>query len=117
MRKAEQRLREEARRVDHYLDASTEAKIKAVVERELISNHMHELVEMERSGIVPMLRDDKSDDLACMYNLFGRVEGGHALMRERMGEYIRRTGRDLVEDEGKRKKPKEFVNGLLALKV
>lgn len=40
------RLKEEQARVTHYLDASTESKIKEVAERELISEHMKTLVEV-----------------------------------------------------------------------
>ena len=40
IKKAEQRLQEEADRVAHYLDAATEARIREVAERELIGRHM-----------------------------------------------------------------------------
>lgn len=46
MRKVEARIKEELERVTHYLDASTEPKIKEVVERELISAHMKTLIEV-----------------------------------------------------------------------
>ena len=47
MKKAEQRLQEEVDRVAHYLDPSTEAKIREVAEKELIARHMVVLAEME----------------------------------------------------------------------
>lgn len=40
LRKAERRLAEEAERVTHYLDPSTEAKITRVVETELIGKQV-----------------------------------------------------------------------------
>lgn len=40
------RLKEEMARVAHYLDPSTEPKIKEVTERELITVHMKALVEV-----------------------------------------------------------------------
>lgn len=46
MKKVEQRIKEEMERVQHYLDAATESKIKEVVERELITQHMKTLVEV-----------------------------------------------------------------------
>jgi cullin 3 len=46
MKKAETRIKEELDRVTHYLDASTEPKIKEVVERELIAAHMKPLAEV-----------------------------------------------------------------------
>jgi len=75
MKKVENRIKEEMERVAHYLDASTEPKLKEVVDKELIKNHMKTLVEMENSGLVVMLRDDKIEDLQRMYSLFGRVDG------------------------------------------
>jgi cullin 3 len=48
MKKVEQRIKEEMERVQHYLDAATEAKIKEVVERELITVHMKSLVEVRQ---------------------------------------------------------------------
>ncbi len=81
----EARLREELNRVNHYLDQSTEPKIREVVERELISVHMQRLVEvcgcillfvlfvralialqMEGSGLVTMLRDDKYEGMGAL---------------------------------------------------
>merc|ERR1712185_12291 len=71
--KAEARLNEEMQRVKHYLNVHTEGKLKRIVETELIFNHAQTLVSMENSGVVPMLRNNKMDDLRRMYSLFGRV--------------------------------------------
>lgn len=56
---AERRLHEEMERVKVYLDLRSEPKILAVVEKEMIGSHMKRLVEMENSGLVPMLQNDK----------------------------------------------------------
>lgn len=76
MRKVAQRLKEELERVEHYLDKSTEPKIKAVCEDQLIARHRKTLVDMDNSGLVPMLRDDKIEDLNRMFSLFGRISDG-----------------------------------------
>lgn len=52
-------LAEELERVRSYLDASTEPKITAVVEAQLVAEQMRALVEMEGSGLVALLADDK----------------------------------------------------------
>lgn len=57
----ELRLREEMERVSQYLDSNTESKLKDVAETELITNHMKTLLEAENSGLVYMLRHDKTD--------------------------------------------------------
>lgn len=46
MRKIENRRREELDRVQHYLDQSSENKVREVVESELIAKHMHTLVHV-----------------------------------------------------------------------
>ena len=39
---------------------------------------------MENSGVVYMLKNDKQDDLKCMYGLLQRVEGGLLCMCDAM---------------------------------
>lgn len=53
-----------------------------MVERELVTRQLRALVDMEHSGVVPMLQQDKFGDLARMYGLFRRVEGGFDLLRQ-----------------------------------
>ncbi|XP_047972459.1 cullin-3A-like [Salvia hispanica] len=113
LKKAERRLNEEIDRVSHYLDTKTEPKITNVVEKEMIANHMLRLVHMENSGLVKMLLDDKSEDLARMYNLFRRVSDGLSTIRDVMTSHIRDTGKQLVTDPEKSKNPVEFVETLL----
>eukprot|EP01087_Luapelamoeba_hula_P024188 TRINITY_DN9114_c0_g2_i1.p1 TRINITY_DN9114_c0_g2~~TRINITY_DN9114_c0_g2_i1.p1 ORF type:complete len:736 (+),score=148.71 TRINITY_DN9114_c0_g2_i1:156-2363(+) len=116
MRKVSVRLKEEMERVAHYLDASTEPKLKEVVERELIAVHMKTLIEMEGSGCISMLKDDKVEDLTRMYNLFARVSNGLAFMREKISNHIKETGKALVTDEEKNKAPQLYVQALLDMK-
>ncbi|XP_024388524.1 cullin-3A [Physcomitrium patens] len=113
LRKAEKRLNEEIERVAHYLDSKSEAKITQVVEREVIGNRMKLLVEMENSGLISMLIDDKYDDLGRMYSLFRRISTGLQTMRELMTAHLRETGRQLVTDPERLKDPVEFVQRLL----
>jgi cullin 3 len=75
--KVDARINEEAERVTHYLDESTEPRIVELVEEELIKRHMKTIVVMEGSGVVHMLKNNRMDDLACKYKLFGRLSDGH----------------------------------------
>lgn len=61
IKKVELRIHEESERAKHYLDKGTEALIVKVVEDELISKHMKTIVEMENSGVVYMLKNQKID--------------------------------------------------------
>ncbi|GJP50323.1 hypothetical protein CLOM_g9454 [Closterium sp. NIES-68] len=110
---AERRLEEEGERVVQYLDARTEGKVTAVVEREMVGNHLRLLVDMENSGLVPMLVNDKYEDIARMYRLLKRVPAGLQTMREVMAGHLRDTGRQLVTDPDRSKDPVEFVQRLL----
>ncbi|ODM98047.1 Cullin-3 [Orchesella cincta] len=115
IKKVEQRINEEAERAKHYLDESTESRIVEVVEDELIKKHMRTIVEMENSGVVHMLKYHKTEDLACMYKLFSRVQDGLKTMAECISRYLREQGKALVrEDEGTN--AITFVQNLLDLK-
>uniref|UniRef100_A0A8C4Q7Q7 Cullin 3b n=1 Tax=Eptatretus burgeri TaxID=7764 RepID=A0A8C4Q7Q7_EPTBU len=116
IKKVEARITEETERAVHYLDKSTEEPIVRVVEEELISKHMKTIVEMENSGLVHMLKHGKTEDLACMYKLFGRVPNGLKAMCECMSGYLREQGKALVTEEGEGKNPVDYIQGLLDLK-
>lgn len=93
---AEDRLAAEADRVAHYLDASTSAPATAAVERELLGRHAAAIVSAEDGGAVSLMKADALSDLARMYGLMGRVEGGHDLLRAAMSEHVRTSGAALV---------------------
>mmetsp|Transcript_25320 Transcript_25320/g.80122 ORF Transcript_25320/g.80122 Transcript_25320/m.80122 type:complete len:736 (-) Transcript_25320:24-2231(-) len=114
LKKAERRLQEEIERVQTYLDPSSEAQITSVVETELIGSQMRVLIDMENSGLVPMLQHDKYDDLARMYMMFKRV-GPKALqeLRTVMQEHVQSTGKGLVMDPERAADPIEYVQRLL----
>ena len=62
---------------------------------------MKALVEMESTGLLTLLRNDKYAHLSRMYSLFRRVEGGLALVRGMMSDIIKENGRQLVTDPEK----------------
>lgn len=43
---------------------------------------MHVLVEMDNSGLVPLLEADRYEDLARLYQLLKRVSGGLLLVQQ-----------------------------------
>ncbi|KAG5676685.1 hypothetical protein PVAND_006501 [Polypedilum vanderplanki] len=112
----EARITEEAERAKLYLDESTEQRIVDVVQDELIKKHMRTIVEMENSGVVYMLRNTKTDDLACMYKLFSRVSEGIKTISECVSKYLREQGTSLVKEEEGGTNPITFVQNLLDLK-
>jgi len=119
MKKAEQRLAEESDRVAHYLDPSTEQKLREVAERELIARHMRTIAEMENSGIIAMIEDSKVADLARAYDLFKRVTqptSGLTVIRDIMSAHVKARGTQLVQDEELNRDPVQYVQSLLALR-
>lgn len=54
---------------------------------------------MENSGVVHMLKNQKTEDLACMYKLFSRVEEGLKTMADCVSQYLREQGKALVQEE------------------
>ena len=118
--RVEARINEEAERATHYLDESTESRIVEVVEEELIKRHMRTIVEMEGSGVVHMLKNNRIDDLQTMYKIFGRVADGHKTIGECVSRYLREEGKALVtqstEESSQQINAVSYIQNLLELK-
>lgn len=73
---------------------------------------------MENSGVVHMLKNQKTEDLACMYKLFGRVTDGLKTMSDCVSHYLREQGKALVQEEEHQPATNaiSFVQSLLDLK-
>lgn len=54
---------------------------------------------MENSGVIYMLKNNKYDDLACMYKLLSRVKEGLKTMSDCISQYLRELGKSLVQEE------------------
>ena len=70
IKKVEKRFFEEANRVNRYLSKTTEPKLRAILNSELISDHAESLVEMEYSGCRNMIKENQVDDLKGKYNYY-----------------------------------------------
>lgn len=118
IKKVESRIIEESERAKLYLDKDTEPRIVKVVEDELINKHMKTIVEMENSGVVHMIKNTKTDDLACMYKLFSRLnDDALKTIAEAVSGYLREQGRSLVTTkDDEQPNPITFVQNLLDLK-
>lgn len=79
---------------------------------------MRTIVEMENSGVVYMIKNSKTEDLACTYKLFSRLKDeGMKVIADTMSAYLREQGRMLVkEEENGNTNPITFVQNLLDLK-
>uniref|UniRef100_A0A915CPN1 Cullin family profile domain-containing protein n=1 Tax=Ditylenchus dipsaci TaxID=166011 RepID=A0A915CPN1_9BILA len=98
VRKVNECLSEESQRAERYLDKVTEAKIINVLNEELVTKHLMSVVDMENSGLVFMLVNDRINDLRSLYELLKRVPQGIKTMTDTMSAYLRGKGKLLVED-------------------
>lgn len=57
------------------------------------------LLQMENTGVVHMLKNNKNTDLACMYKLLNRVKDGLKIMSDSVSQYLRELGKSLVQQE------------------
>ena len=121
--KAEESLNEERKRVEDYLNSSSEAKILKVVEEEILERVEMVLLEKESSGCRALLQNDKSEDLQRMFRLFSRLENGLNPMAGIFQSFISSMGLDIINrrqarlDGGEKDKnddPK-FVKSLISL--
>jgi len=121
--KAEDALDEEKKRVEDYLNTSSEAKILKVVEEEILERVEMVLLEKESSGCRALLQNDKSEDLQRMFRLFARLENGLNPMANILQSFITSMGEDIINrrqarlDGGEKDKnddPK-FVKSIMAL--
>ena len=95
--KVEKVLEEERSRVTHYLSATTEAKLLAAVDKELLEKRQTQLLEKESSGCKVMLLNDQLEDLARMYRLFQRISNGLEPIAEVVKQHILDVGNEKVE--------------------
>eukprot|EP00599_Poterioochromonas_sp_BG-1_P011676 CAMPEP_0173157644 /NCGR_PEP_ID=MMETSP1105-20130129/15763_1 /TAXON_ID=2985 /ORGANISM="Ochromonas sp., Strain BG-1" /LENGTH=649 /DNA_ID=CAMNT_0014075179 /DNA_START=281 /DNA_END=2230 /DNA_ORIENTATION=+ len=116
LNKIEKRLTEEVARVSNYLCSTTESKVKAILDTELISNHARALLEMDSTGLDYMLLNHKLDDITRLYNMFSRVSTSMDLLRDSLGKYVEGKGLEILNSNEVSKDPILFVRQILELK-
>ncbi|KAK7888012.1 hypothetical protein LTR67_009407 [Exophiala xenobiotica] len=89
------RLAEEEERCKQTISQVTEHKIKAVVEKELISAHIREVINMEGTGVKNMLDNDKIQDLANVYELIARVDPRKGALRDALQKRVVELGTEI----------------------
>lgn len=121
--KAEAALEAERERVGAYLNSSTEAKLVAVVEEEILEKREGTLLEKEGSGLRVLLANDKREDLSRIFRLFSKKDEWLLPISSIVREHITGMGNDCINrrearvenaDKEKNEDP-EFVRELLAL--
>lgn len=123
MVKAEKALEAERERVTAYLNSASETKLLGVVETEILEKREMTLLEKEGSGCRVLLANDKSEDLARMYSLFGRKTEWLQPIATIVRQHIEHVGNEVIDQrearlesvEKEKNEDPEFVKELLAL--
>eukprot|EP00178_Gracilaria_changii_P011728 TRINITY_DN330_c0_g1_i1.p1 TRINITY_DN330_c0_g1~~TRINITY_DN330_c0_g1_i1.p1 ORF type:complete len:785 (+),score=125.36 TRINITY_DN330_c0_g1_i1:255-2609(+) len=116
LRKASERITQERLRVECYLEPDTAPKVRSVAETELISKYMDKLINMENSGLIWMLRNDKVDDLKLMYHLFKGIKDGEEEVRHNLKEEVLERGTKIIQNADNIRDPIALVNAILMLR-
>ena len=111
---AKARLNQELDRLMNYLDASTEKVLISTFLKEYIENHALTLIQMENSGLISMIRNEKYDELALMFELFSKVPESFQALTKHLSSYIVSEGTKLMQDD--KLKSDEFVANVISLR-
>ncbi|TIB95913.1 Cullin-domain-containing protein [Wallemia mellicola] len=99
LKRVESRLEEESNRCLHYLSHNTSPIFKQVLEKELISNKIDEILSNSATGLVNMIENDSIDILGRLYNLFQLIpEDGPVNLRRAIKHDVIRRGQSINSD-------------------
>ena len=84
----------------NYLDSSSERLLIATFLKEYIENHAQTLILMDNSGLVSMIKNEKYEELALLYELFSKIQDAFSLLTKHLSMYIIGEGQKLMEDSG-----------------
>ncbi|KAJ4527683.1 hypothetical protein HRR83_000436 [Exophiala dermatitidis] len=92
---ARRRLVEESERCQQTISPVTENKIKQVLEKELISTHIRDVINMEGTGVKYMLDNEKVRDLTIVFDLIARVDPKKTALKEAVQKRVIEIGSDI----------------------
>lgn len=106
----DKRISEENERVIHYLDSSTKYQLIHTVEKQLLSEHIQNILQ---KGLDNLLEENRINDLSLLYQLFSRVKNGLSDLCQYFNGFIKKQGKTIVIDP---EKDKTMVQELLDFK-
>ncbi|KAJ8309854.1 hypothetical protein KUTeg_011719 [Tegillarca granosa] len=110
----DKRLKEELERLLHYLDQSTKKSLINCVEKQLLEQHLSQILQ---KGLDQLLTENRIQDLTLMYQLFSRVKDGLKELCSQFSVYIKNSGRLIVINvDSDTEKDRDMVQSLLDFK-
>nr|XP_023019090.1 cullin-4B [Leptinotarsa decemlineata] len=106
----DKRLLEENERVIHYLDPGTKYQLIHTVEKQLLSEHVTNILQ---KGLEQLLSENRVADLSLLYQLLNRVKNGLIELCSSFNAFIKKRGKTIVIDP---EKDKTMVQELLDFK-
>ncbi|KAJ8923549.1 hypothetical protein NQ315_010127 [Exocentrus adspersus] len=106
----DKRINEENERVLHYLDSGTKYQLIHTVEKQLLSEHVTNILQ---KGLDQLLSENRISDLTLLYQLLSRVKNGLTELCTAFNSFIKTRGRTIVIDP---EKDKTMVQELLDFK-
>lgn len=85
----------EESRAHHYLSSLTAEPLRRILEVNLLTNHLVDIISKESSGLDTMIDSDKIDDLARLYRLYSMVPQGIPCLRNALKDSIVRRGNEI----------------------
>lgn len=95
LRHTQQRLSEEVDRCGTTIEVETLPKVSAVIEQQLIVNHLSDFLALEGSGLRWMIDNDKMQDLSILYRLIARVDNEKTSLRDIMSKRVVELGLEI----------------------
>ena len=94
-RHATNRITEESERCTKTISALTLDKIKSVIDKELISDYMRDVIHLPGSGVEWMLDNNKIEELVMIYDLLSRVDGKKEALKAAVQRRIVELGTEI----------------------
>ncbi|XP_071069526.1 cullin-4B-like [Dasypus novemcinctus] len=91
-------LEEEVDRVRIYLRLNTQKLLIAIVEKQLLGEHLSAVLQ---KGLSYLLDENRTEDLSLLYQLFSRVECGVQVLLHHWIDYIKKIGSTIVTNPEK----------------
>eukprot|EP00253_Pinus_taeda_P021380 PITA_21380 len=115
LKKAEECLKQEEERVSHYLHSTTKEKLLLIVQNELLSPYLTQLVQNEHKGCPALLRDHKKDDLSRMYRLFSKISKGVDTIASCLIQQVTTEGRIIAKQAEEEEDSNALVGNFIQL--